>query len=196
MAAVASFPGNVQFAPHKLRRFHPELFGRMPAGGWQNLGPHWVNTPASELFDQLNRRMREGDTRAAVVVELSPLRVAAYSDELDCVTLIRFDEPVRSHLIDEYKLARGSRLITINVYYDWLHVKRELWEGPRAFGRWGYYFPVIGDFLTDDMARLDERRRQISEDEWERTRTFGERVARSRPASADQDGSPFRKTLD
>jgi hypothetical protein len=191
--AVASFPGNVRFAPHKLRRFHPELFGTMPAAGWQTVNAHWAKKPAPELFAYLNFCMMEGDTRAAVVVDLSPLRVAAYSDELDCVMLLRFEEPVRSHLISEHKITRGSRLITINAYAPWLHVKRELWEGPRASGRWGSFFAVIGEFLTDDIARLDERRRQISEDEWDRTRMFGERIARSRPANADRGGAPFAK---
>ena len=52
----------------------------------------------------LKEQLLHGDSRAAVVVSVDPLLlVAAYTDELDCVALLRFPD---SEFVEEYDSAR------------------------------------------------------------------------------------------
>ena len=93
----ASDPVGVRLNPDKLRYFREQ--------GW-----HW-------LFRWLLRRrtpdeaftayLAQGDSRAAVVLQTEPdLIVAAYTDEMDAVLLLRFP----TALIEQYELVKGQRL--------------------------------------------------------------------------------------
>ena len=47
-------------------------------------------------------------------MSLQPGRVAAYADMLDCVAILDFP----AELLTDFRLAGGSRLLTINFYTD------------------------------------------------------------------------------
>jgi hypothetical protein len=147
--------------------------------------------PREKVIEQLKQHLYDSDTRAAVVVGLNPLRIAAYTDELDCVALLRFDNPLGARLVLKYELGLESRLVTSNAYGLALHCSHDLWEGPRSFGRWARFWPIIAEFVSDDMQRIKARREEIDEGEWTRTRALGERVARTRAPSEDRDGPPL-----
>ena len=77
-------------------------------------------------------------------------------------------------------LSVGSRLLTVNTYRnDTAHgVPRydaDLVPGP-ARVRWTGFHPLIADFLSDDTRRIEARKYEIREGEWQTT----ERLARIR----------------
>src|SRR5581483_10306990 len=81
--AFASDPAGLSLSDAKLRRLRPELYG------WRR----WVREKTGWAFpqrDYLAGHLLRGDARAAVVVSSEPLLVAAYSDELDAVAVLRF----------------------------------------------------------------------------------------------------------
>ena len=59
----------------KMKQLCPGLYG------------FWNSIFGSQLA-QLKEHVKLGDSRAALVVSLNPLLVAAYTDELDCVAML------------------------------------------------------------------------------------------------------------
>ena len=162
--AGASSPAQVQLSHAKLRQLHPELYSPLAKWIYRRRTAEWLHRITEHLF--------YGDSRAAVVVSTSPLIVAAYTDEIDCVALLRFDDSLAS----QYALEIGSRLVTANIYYylEESGYESDLIPGPATTARYGNFVPLIADFLTNDVERLAERKAEISEDEWLRTETLGQ----------------------
>lgn len=141
----------------------------------------------------IEEQLQCGDSRAAVVVSVNPLLVAAYTDELDCVAILRFP----NEFIHQYRLSIGTRLMTVNTYktqemspeYD-----PDLILGPLLIQRWTGFHPIIADFVTDDYDRLEARKKQINEDEWQRTKAMGTEYIKRRPGIA-RDGRPVLSSI-
>jgi hypothetical protein len=176
----------VRLSPVELRRFHPELFGMRG----------WVTAVRDRLrrgiygYSRLHLAewLYHGDSRAAVVLSTGPHIVAAYTDELDCVVLLRFPD----ELAQEYGSRIGSRLLTANTY-EWRSAQRplkaDLWDGPRSYRRHANLYPLIAEFLSDDRDRIEQRKSEIPEEEWARAYDLGvDLLSRGRPA---RDGRPL-----
>ncbi len=122
LPSEASDPGQVEISLSKLCLFHPE-FEPNPRGFWRKL-----RQPKAEereiAIELLAEYMAFGDSRAAVVLEVEPLLVAAYTDELDCVALLMYldggvpgyPRDVSKSLCQAHNLQAGTRLLTVNTY--------------------------------------------------------------------------------
>jgi hypothetical protein len=155
----ASDPGRCKLSEERLRRLQPELFAGEPGAVGDESG-------LQEYRESLAEHLRDGDSRAAVVVSTAPLVVAAYTDELDCVALLRFPE----YLVAELGLRVGSRLLTVNRYQrPGGNRPGDLVPGRADTRRYINFTPLIADFLVDDVTSLKRRKESIGESEWERT---------------------------
>jgi hypothetical protein len=139
-----------------------------------------------KVADKLDEHLQIGDSRAAVVVSRTPLLVAAYTDELDCVALLGFP----AQFLDRFGLNVGTRLLTVNTYWAMPQVAADLSAGPAELGRFQNFYPLIAEFLSDDSARIARRKAEIGEPEWERCLALGREYLTRRPGLA-RDGSPF-----
>ncbi len=182
--SFASDPGEITLSAAKLRRFHPTAFG-LP-GLLKSVVRSFQFRNIVHIRTELREHLKYGDSRAAVVVSLSPLVVAAYTDELDCVAMLRFPD----ELVNEYQLVRHSRLLTVNAYNYLEPRQADLSEGPASYGRYGFFHPLIAEFLSEDMARINERKLEIAEDEWQRTiDCANEYIAKYKHVA--RDGRPY-----
>jgi hypothetical protein len=168
----------------KLRKLQPELYEAhgLPAGfrwGARELGP-------VQVVQLIAEHLSFGDSRAAVVVQESPLIVAAYTDELDCVALLGFPDWVRQ----DYGLCIGSRLLTINTYGRGKSISPDLVPSPASLGRWTAFYPIIAEFVSDDLDLIDRRKQSIGSEEWERTWSLGQAKLRE-PTPKIRDGRPL-----
>lgn len=166
----ASDPGRLILSSEKLQRLQPELFTNTRGFlGW--LLGRGCDSGHEEIREGLIEHLRNGDSRAAVVVSVLPLVVAAYTDELDCVALLRFPE----HLVDEHHLGVSSRLLTVNTYRRPKGNSRpgDLVPGPKDTGRYVNFIPLIAEFLAYDMDQVERKKSVIAEDEWQRTIVMG-----------------------
>ena len=121
-------------------------------------------------MQRIAEHLEHGDSRAAIVVSTDPaLLIAAYTDELDCVAMLRLP---KEPLVSKYSLLRGSRLLTVNTYKHNQRLDSDLIPGPLAIPRWSGFDPIIADFVTDDMERVEARKAQIVSNEWERTQMY------------------------
>jgi len=168
--SAASDPVDISLSLKKLQRLDPKTFGHEHV-------PH----------DRIDEHLGFGDSRAAVVVSLDPLVVAAYTDELDCVALLRFPQ----HLVAEYGLSESSRLLTVNTYTEGPGTVPDLVRGERAYPSYRDFYPVIADFVSDGTSVIEARKSAIDAEEWLRC----ERMGRERLAELDPDdmrwGHPY-----
>lgn len=183
-STVASDPGRFEMSDAKLKNLCPELYGIMPrivgliyARDWNDL---------IKLRDVFREHLALGDTRAAVVIRKRPLLVAAYTDELDCVAVLRFE----NKLAGAFGLQEKTRLLTVNTYS---HISdglaSDLTPGPNSINRYGNFQPIIADFLVDDIQQVNQRKRDIDEPEWQRAwKLAQEWIAKHGPKA--RDGNP------
>jgi hypothetical protein len=176
-SAAASDPGRVRLSRNRLHQLFPL--------GWLDSLLCRISGRLRRFEEMLDEHLQRGDSRAALVVSTAPLLIAAYTDELDCVAILRYpDELVRTH-----QLSVGSRLLTVNTYCGGDRIAWDLEPGPKNQHRWVNFYPVIADFLSDDRERIQRRKAEILEEEWVRCRGMGNFYLHTRPGYS-RDGSP------
>jgi len=174
----ASDPVPIEVNGSLLARFRREFgFRRRMSARWRN--------PVGLLAEH----MQLGDSRAALVVSIEPhVVVAAYTDEIDCVAMLRFPNWVS----ETYPVGMGSRLLTVNTY-QYLSEGRavDLVPGEYSTERYGNFFPIIAEFIAADVGPIEERKTQIDEHEWELAARFAAEY-RAKFGELARDGNPYR----
>src|SRR5262245_61598337 len=107
---VDSPTATLSLSDEKLKAIEPELYS---ARSWNKflrengyrLGSQ--NESTEYWKNHIAQYLRCGDARAAVVVSVSPLLIAPFAIELDCVALLRFDRKVAR----AYDLNAGKQLL-------------------------------------------------------------------------------------
>lgn len=161
----------------KLKSFHPELFS---ASTDAKLRDGWIGLFADQL--------ENGDCRAAVVIDADQGIVATYTDELDCVVMLKFKPEVSS----AHQWKNGTRLLTVNTYQPIKQgVAMDLKPGPNHTGDFGNVRPLIADLVTDQLDAVAQRKRDIDEDEWSRALSMGQQ-AYAEKSAVPRDGRPLR----
>ena len=173
----ASDPGNLALARSRLAPWRPETLLNRLAG----------RVFRDDFAAKVDEHLRVGDSRAAVVVSVSRLLVAAYSDDLDCVVMLGFPQ----EFVSRFGLTVGTRLLAVNTYLRLPAVAPDLILGPGAGDDWQNVNPLIADFLSEDVDRIAARKAEIDESEWERCALLGREYLRRRPGVA-RDGSPYQ----
>lgn len=118
-----------------------------------------------------------GDFQPAIVVSLEPLKIAAYSDEMDAVVILKFPNA----LIKIYNLDEKDRLITTNVYYTEGSISNDIYIGENYQNRYVDFFPTIIDFLSDDIQIIDEHKKNISKETWNYVYELGKKHVENFP---------------
>jgi len=180
----ASDPIRITLSDEKLRQLHPQLYGLQAAKIQVRWGTRLLN--ADQLRTMLSEHLSFGDSRAAVVIRIDPLLVAAYTDEQDTVLLLNF--PVL--LVSQYSLIMGSRLLTINTYGKGKEMAPDIVEGPATTHRWTNFYPIIAEFLSDDLNVIERRKAAIAQTEWQRAIRLAEATV-ARSEFSTRDGRPL-----
>lgn len=180
-ASIATRPGLVPLSEERLKRFQPELWDIEPWMFWRR-SQYKFNL---KFRTQVAEQLRYGMAEPAIVTLLDPLVIACYTDELDCVVYIHFEDEMPPHpqygewypkglareCIQRHRLQVGSRLLCVCTYWpmsDWEDYSLDLIPGPLAREVYCNFMPYIADFLTVHPQRVEERKRMIGEHEWER----------------------------
>jgi hypothetical protein len=173
----ASDPGNIILSEARLFKLRPELHD-----------PQEDLNVRRTLVDSIAAHLRSGDARAAVVIDAAKGIVAAYTDEMDCVALLRFERPF---VINE-RWKNGTRLLTVNRYAPKEYgMAPDLTPAPGMVTEFGNFMPLIADLLTNERQALDIGKARISEAEWKRTLELGQALWRAGRV-APRDGTPLR----
>ncbi|MGB0951954.1 MAG: hypothetical protein ACPG31_01900 [Planctomycetota bacterium] len=176
--AGASNSGALPMSDKKLRQLEPTLYG------WKGgLVGMIARVKVKEIRNRIAGQLRYGNGSAAVVISVTPLRIAAYAYDLDAVALLRFPHA----LVKQYDLEIGTRLLTTNFFQREVH--EDLTDDPGNFGVWHGFKPLIADFLTDDQEALEECKAQVSALEWKRAEVLGRKWFDAHPYFV-RDGTP------
>jgi hypothetical protein len=190
--SVASDALGLRMSEAKLKRLCPSLYfssgvlATLRCLFWDGLGLRYY----------IRDMLVHGDSRAAVVLSASPLLVGCYSDDLDGVCVLRFPED----FAQEYALRPGGRLLTVlnarcqDAASRPKAVARDIVQGDAANPRYVNLWPLVAEFLSDELAVIEARKRAIAEREYERCRRLGEEHLR-RFGGVARDGRPDRSEL-
>ncbi|MCS0584036.1 hypothetical protein NX784_20775 [Massilia pinisoli] len=178
--ALAGNAALLALSEDRLRKLQPQLFD----------AAQWPGDVRTKWLSNIRHTLGRGDGRAAAVVDAARAIVASYTDELDCVVLLKFDPA----LAQAHGWRDGTRLFSANSYLSRDGgVAPDLRPGPGDEGRWGNVWPLIADLLTDDAAGLAARKATIAEAEWQRAWDLGRRALADgiiprdgRPVMSDQ----------
>lgn len=149
----ASNPGGVKLSPYK----------------WELIKQMICQTPSQAAlcdsrFAKIADFVQYGDTQPALVMSVSPLIIAAYSDEMDAVMMLRFPEV----LAKQYRLRKGKKLVTVNTY-RWLEghdIASDLFVGENYLRRYSDCQPVVPLFLSNDVGLLKKKVRLFDRATW------------------------------
>lgn len=174
----------------KLKALQPELYSSRSWRKFLRENGYRLSSPdedADHWKDYVAENLQRGDCEAAVVVSDSPLLIAAYAGEIDCVALLRFP----GQFTAKYDLKIGSRLLAINIYLEWnFFLPEDLNPGPRQTGKYRNFAPLIAEFLTDDAEIIKDRKAEITQAEWQRAEAFGKEYLKQNGEKA-RDGRPL-----
>ena len=151
MASQAENQANVKFSYKKYYSFRNQ-----------------INTKFSERFhsdmqiDFVSRALCFGDTQPAVVVSTEPLLIAAYSDEMDAVVMLRFP----TEFVEKYGLSVGSRLTTSNVYFTGSRCAPDIFAGQKYSCQYVDFVPFVQLFLGKKDEKIQEKVNLFNEDVW------------------------------
>jgi hypothetical protein len=174
----------------KLKALQPELYSSrswqkfLRENGYRLSSP---NEDSDHWKSYVEENLRRGDCRAAVVVSASPLLIAAYAAELDCVALLSFPPQFAA----KYDLKAGARMLAVNIYLEWNFFRPEdLNPGPGQTGKYRNFAPLIAEFLTDDAEVIKDKKAGITKAEWERADALGKEYLKRNGEKA-RDGRPL-----
>lgn len=178
-SAAATDPVGVGLDRARLRHVHPrDLVAR-------------VIDRLSNFEAVLNEHLQIGDSRAALLLSTSPLRVAAYSDEFDCAVVLAYDQTAGERIASGTKdLRAGMRLLSVNTYTRAQRLAGDLCHGPASCERYSNFYPVIADFYSLDTVAIELRKAAIEESEWTRCKVAAAEYL-NRTNGACRNGSPW-----
>ena len=188
-SSSASDPAQLKLSDSKLRQLCPSLYLSSGVGGFLRCF----------FFDGLDKRefirdmLSQGDSRAAVVMKSQPLLVACYCDDSDAVCMLRFAGDGAGSSV----YRPGDRLLTVlnsivlrrPARVD--EVAPDLVQGDAANPHYINFWPLVAEFVSDDVAEIERRKSAISNLEYERCQSQGEEHLRRHPGRV-RDGRPDR----
>ena len=131
-----------------------------------------INTKFSGRFysdmriDFVTRALRYGDTQPALVISVNPLQIAAYSDEMDAVVLLRFPDT----FVNQYSLYPGMRLTTSNVYFMDAQCAGDIFVGEHYSRQYTDFMPIVQLFLGKKDEKILAKAELFDENTWNRVR--------------------------
>lgn len=187
--SYATHPGNIPLSLERLRRFEDQAFILNRWCFWAREDyKYW------EFFKEVTaHHLMRGLSSPAVVVQLDPLIIAAYTMELDCVAMLCYrnswneysyhghvyPEGLCQELVTRHSLKIGTELLAVSMFRFMTAegYAPDLVPGPKARGVYGNFHPMIADFLTMNMAAVEATKRSVPQQEWGRAKELAQAYA-------------------
>lgn len=166
----AEVRGDLKISKKMLKVACPSMFGLFG-----------IKLTNFETYKRMCEYISLGDTQPAIVYNISPFLVAAYSDEMDAVVMVRFDES----LIERYNIVERQRMISVNIYTDGksygMDIPKDIKIGSGYLNRWTDFTPHIGDLLSNNIEIIQNHKMNISEEKWHYVEQLAEEYAYNNP---------------
>ena len=118
------------------------------------------------LIQSVSQVLLNGDTQPAIVCSTEPLLIAAYSDEMDAVVMLKFP----SELISMYDLRIGTRLVSSTAYKKATGepAASDIFFGEGYSGEFIDFYPIVQLFIAQDDEKIRSRTELFDEETWAR----------------------------
>lgn len=177
--ARASIPGNAKFSYKKYYPIRRLLFSKF--GSFSKFGEKFKSDMRIQGVAQL---LMFGDTQPAIVCSAEPLLVAAYSDEMDAVVMLKFP----SELVSMYDLRIGTRLVTSNYYAPKNEpFAKDIFVGEDHSNNWNDFYPAVQLFLAKNDEKIKKRTELFNEEIWAKVEKLAADYLNEHPDTA-RDG--------
>ena len=177
MNGQAGNPGKVKFSHKKYYSFRNKINTKF--------SEKYFSDMQIELVSQI---LMFGDTQPATVVSTAPLLIAAYSDEMDGVVMLRFDES----FAEQYDLHPGDRLTASCVYFGGTKVAQDIFNGAGWTHNFANFAPIIQLFLGKKDDKIREKTALFPEETWEKVAALAAAYREKHPDLV-RDGLAFFK---
>lgn len=138
--------------------------------------------------EQVAQTLKFGDTQPAVVVSTEPLLVAAYSDEMDAVVMLKFP----SELSETYSLTPGTRLTTSCRYWIENSCAPDIFPGDGFSRQFTDFTAVVQLFLGKGDDKLRAKTDLFGESTWARVAALAAEYRSAHP-DLTRDGFHYFK---
>lgn len=151
MASQAENQANVKFSYKKYYSFRNKINTKFAGRFYSDMQIEFVT-----------RALCYGDTQPAVVVSTEPLLVAAYSDEMDAVVMLKFP----AEFAEKYSLSAGDRLTTSNIYFNADRCAHDIFVGERYSRQYEDFMPIVQLFLGKNDDKIRAKTALFGENVW------------------------------
>ena len=158
MATYADNQGGVKFSYKKYYTFRNKINTTFGGRFYSDM-----------KIDYVTRALYYGDTQPAVVMSVDPLLIAAYSDEMDAVVMLRFP----AEFVSTYNLYPGCRLTTSNVYFTHPQFAKDIFYGEHFYHRYVDFMPIVQLFLGKKDEMIRQKAELFDEETWQMVRDKG-----------------------
>lgn len=160
-------PGNAKFTYKKYYPIRKLIFTKFKERFKSDM---LINSAAQVLL--------HGDTQPALVCSTEPLLVAAYSDAMDAVVMLKFP----SELIPMYDLKIGTRLVSSTAYNKAKgEPAADIILGESYTGEFIDFYPIVQLFIAGDDEKIRARTELFSEEEWAKVERLAIEYLSERP---------------
>lgn len=168
MAGHAENQANVKFSYKKYYSFRNKIATKFSE-----------RFNADMMIGEVAPALCYGDTQPAVVVSTDPLLIAAYSDEMDAVVMLKFF----TEFAEQYNLSVGTRLTTSNVYFYGNTIAEDIHVGPKYSAQFSDFTPIVQLFLGKNDEKIMQKTSLFGEDTWQTVSQLADEYARLYPDS-------------
>ncbi|WP_430899194.1 MULTISPECIES: hypothetical protein [unclassified Paraflavitalea] len=155
----AEIAGDLTLSDELYDRLEPEQYG------YQKIKLTQPDGSLADIKKYIQTALANGAINPAIVFQLKPLVVVAYAYDIDCVVPLLFPEGYEPPIAIE----KGQRLLSINMYgKNGGELEQDLIEGKNSTGSWKTFAPHIADFYSTETAVIEEKKKEIEEQYWER----------------------------
>ena len=179
MSTHADNPGNVKFSYKKYYSFRNRINTKFSGRFYSDM-----------QIENIMKVLLYGDTQPALVMSTEPLLVAAYSDEMDAVVMLRFP----SEFVEKYQLTAGTRLTTSNWYFGGDQpIASDIFCGEGYLRRWVDFMPVVQLFIGKKDDKIRAKAALFGEDVWTKVTEMAEEYLYEHPDLCRDGFSYFKK---
>lgn len=139
----------------KLKFLIPELFTP-----FQKLKYKLKNWRFSSHIEQVAEHIKLGDSQGAIVVNTTPLLIAAYNADIDCVVMLKFENKIQ----EQYQFKIKDKLVCVNTFGDAPELQSDLIPGKNNSEMWTIVHPIIADLVSNSTTALDKRKNEIGDE--------------------------------
>lgn len=165
----------------KLKFLMPEIFALS-----QRI-KYWLRKYGFDSYiEHISEHISFGDSQGAIVASTSPLLIAAYNEDIDCVIMLKYEKKIQQR----YQFKEGDRLICVNTFGKWDDLQSDLIPGPRNTGYWTLVHPIIADLVSSDESVIQQRKDQIGDTGYAYIARLAKEYLQKKP-NVFRDGKPI-----